>query len=91
MLCAPAVIVMIAVTAYPILYAIWLSLQRYDLRFPSQAKFTSPPPLNAASRKPSCPIRRCAIADLLDSVRSRNHNRSIRAKVSTMRPREAFF
>jgi multiple sugar transport system permease protein len=34
MLCAPAVIVMLAVTAYPIVYALWLSLQRYDLRFP---------------------------------------------------------
>ena len=34
MLSAPAVIVMLLVTAYPILYAIWLSLQRYDLRFP---------------------------------------------------------
>jgi multiple sugar transport system permease protein len=39
MLCAPAVIVMVAVTAYPIGYAIYLSLQRYDLRFPAQAKF----------------------------------------------------
>ena len=39
MLCAPAVAVMIAVAAFPILYAIWLSLQRYDLRFPSEAKF----------------------------------------------------
>ena len=39
LLCAPAVIVMIAVAAFPIFYAIWLSLQRYDLRFPSQAKF----------------------------------------------------
>jgi multiple sugar transport system permease protein len=39
MLCAPAVIIMIAVTAYPIGYSIYLSLQRYDLRFPSQAKF----------------------------------------------------
>lgn len=38
-LCAPAVIVMIAVTAYPIGYAIYLSLERYDLRFPKQAKF----------------------------------------------------
>jgi multiple sugar transport system permease protein len=38
-LCAPAVIVMLAVTAYPIGYAIYLSLQRYDLRFPSQAEF----------------------------------------------------
>ena len=38
-LCAPAVIVMIVVAAFPIIYAIWLSLQRYDLRFPSQAKF----------------------------------------------------
>jgi multiple sugar transport system permease protein len=34
MLCAPAAIVMIAVTGYPILYAIWLSLHRSDLRFP---------------------------------------------------------
>jgi multiple sugar transport system permease protein len=39
LLCAPAVIVMIAVAAFPIIYAIWLSLQRYDLRFPQQAKF----------------------------------------------------
>jgi trehalose/maltose transport system permease protein len=39
LLCAPAVIVMIAVTAYPIGYAVYLSLQRYDLRFPSAAKF----------------------------------------------------
>jgi multiple sugar transport system permease protein len=39
MLCAPAAIVMLAVTAYPIGYAIYLSLQRYDLRFPSQTKF----------------------------------------------------
>ena len=34
MLCAPAVFVMIAVTAYPILDAVWLSLHRADLRFP---------------------------------------------------------
>jgi multiple sugar transport system permease protein len=39
LLCAPAVIVMIAVAAFPILYAVWLSLQRYDLRFPGQAQF----------------------------------------------------
>jgi len=39
MLCAPAVIVVIAVAGFPILYAVWLSLQRYDLRFPQQAKF----------------------------------------------------
>ena len=38
-LCAPAVVVMIAVAAFPIIYAIWLSLQRYDLRFPNEAKF----------------------------------------------------
>ena len=38
-LCAPAAIVMIAVTVYPILYSIWLSLQRYDLRFPAQHEF----------------------------------------------------
>jgi multiple sugar transport system permease protein len=35
MLCAPAVIVMLAVTAYPIGYAIYLSLLRADLRFPN--------------------------------------------------------
>jgi multiple sugar transport system permease protein len=39
MLCAPAVFVMLAVTGYPILYAIWLSLQRSDLRFPNATKF----------------------------------------------------
>jgi multiple sugar transport system permease protein len=39
MLCAPAVIVMLAVTAYPIIYAVWLSLQRADLRFPDQRAF----------------------------------------------------
>ncbi len=38
-LIAPAVIVMIAVTAYPIIDAVALSLQRSDLRFPSQSKF----------------------------------------------------
>ncbi len=39
MLCAPAAFVMIAVTAYPILYAFWLSLHRSDLRFPDNDKF----------------------------------------------------
>ncbi len=39
MLCAPAVIVMLAVTAYPIGYAIYLSLQRYNLAFPNLTKF----------------------------------------------------
>ncbi len=39
MLCAPAVIVMLAVTAYPILYAVYLSLLRADLRFPGQREF----------------------------------------------------
>jgi multiple sugar transport system permease protein len=39
LLCAPAVIVMIAVTAYPVFYAVYLSLQRYDLRFPQLAHF----------------------------------------------------
>ncbi len=38
-LCAPAFLVMIAVTGYPIVYSVWLSLQRYDLRFPAQQKF----------------------------------------------------
>src|SRR5579875_1425678 len=39
MLCAPAVIVMLAVAAYPIAYSIYLSLQRSDLRFPKATKF----------------------------------------------------
>ena len=34
LLCAPAAIVMLAVTAYPVGYAIYLSLLRADLRFP---------------------------------------------------------
>jgi multiple sugar transport system permease protein len=39
LLCAPAVIVMVAVTAYPIGYAVYLSLQRYNLAFPNLVKF----------------------------------------------------
>jgi multiple sugar transport system permease protein len=39
MLIAPAVIVMVAVTAYPIIYAIWLSLEKYNLELPQQKKF----------------------------------------------------
>jgi multiple sugar transport system permease protein len=35
MLCAPAVAVMALVAIYPIIYAIYLSFQRYDLRFPA--------------------------------------------------------
>ncbi|MGW5338847.1 carbohydrate ABC transporter permease [Rhodococcus pyridinivorans] len=39
LLVAPAAIVMLAVTAYPVGYAVWLSLQRYDLRFPDERRF----------------------------------------------------
>lgn len=39
MLCAPAVIVMLAVTAYPILYAFYLSFMRADLRAPGENQF----------------------------------------------------
>jgi multiple sugar transport system permease protein len=39
LLCAPAVIVMAAVAFYPIGYAIYLSLQRYDFRFPQLTHF----------------------------------------------------
>ena len=39
MLIAPAVIVMIAVTAYPVVYAIYLSLERYNLALPEAKKF----------------------------------------------------
>jgi multiple sugar transport system permease protein len=38
-LCAPAVVVMIAVTAYPVGYAIYLSLERYNLELPNAVKF----------------------------------------------------
>jgi len=39
LLCAPAVIVMVAVTAYPIGYAIYLSLERYIMSSPQLTKF----------------------------------------------------
>jgi multiple sugar transport system permease protein len=39
LLCAPAVVVMLAVTAYPVIYAVWLSLQRYNLELPNAVKF----------------------------------------------------
>jgi multiple sugar transport system permease protein len=39
LLCAPAVLVMLLVTGYPIVYAIILSLQKYDLRFPDDREF----------------------------------------------------
>src|SRR5215469_2421015 len=39
LLCAPAVLVMIAVTAYPVGYAIFLSLERYNLELPQDTKF----------------------------------------------------
>lgn len=39
LLCAPAVTALTLVTAYPILYAVWLSLFRYDLRFPDESIF----------------------------------------------------
>ncbi|KAA2264111.1 sugar ABC transporter permease [Solihabitans fulvus] len=39
MLIAPAAIVMVAVTGWPIIYSVWLSLQRFDLRFPEKQAF----------------------------------------------------
>jgi multiple sugar transport system permease protein len=39
MLCAPAVLAMLLVTAYPIAYAVVLSLQDVDLRFPGEGGF----------------------------------------------------
>lgn len=39
LLCAPAVIAMLIVTGYPIGYAVYLSLQKYDLRFPDDQEF----------------------------------------------------
>jgi multiple sugar transport system permease protein len=39
MLCAPAVVAMLIVTGYPIGYAVYLSLQKFDLRFPDDKEF----------------------------------------------------
>ena len=39
LLLSPAVLVMLAVVGYPVAYSLWLSLQRYDLRFPGQREF----------------------------------------------------
>jgi multiple sugar transport system permease protein len=39
MLVAPAVLIMLAVAAYPILYAFWLSLNKADLRRPTENQF----------------------------------------------------
>ena len=39
LLTAPAVAVMLAVSGFPVGYGVWLSLQRYDLRFPAQRGF----------------------------------------------------
>ncbi len=39
MLCAPAVIVMLLVAGFPIIYAFYLSLRRADLRFPNAGEF----------------------------------------------------
>jgi multiple sugar transport system permease protein len=38
-LVSPAVLLMLAVTAYPIAYAVWLSLQRYNLAAPDDVEF----------------------------------------------------
>lgn len=38
-LIAPAVFLMLAVTAYPIIYAVWLSLHRYNLASPADTQF----------------------------------------------------
>jgi multiple sugar transport system permease protein len=39
LLCAPAVLVILGVTGYPIGYAIYMSLERFDLRFSEQRSF----------------------------------------------------
>ncbi|CCQ15447.1 putative ABC transporter permease protein [Rhodococcus sp. AW25M09] len=39
LLVAPAAILMLAVTGYPIVYAFWLSLQKYNLAFPEDRRF----------------------------------------------------
>jgi multiple sugar transport system permease protein len=39
LLCAPAILIMAAVAGWPIVYSVWLSLQRYDLKFPDRTEF----------------------------------------------------
>ncbi|ATE52550.1 MULTISPECIES: carbohydrate ABC transporter permease [Actinosynnema] len=39
LLCLPAILIMALVAGYPILYSFWLSLQRYDLKFPDRQEF----------------------------------------------------
>ena len=39
LLCAPAVLIMVAVMAYPIFYAVYLSFFRADLRTPGEREF----------------------------------------------------
>ncbi|MGW4211909.1 carbohydrate ABC transporter permease [Lentzea sp. NPDC004789] len=39
LLCAPAAITMVAVTGWPILYSILLSMQRFDLKFPDRTEW----------------------------------------------------
>lgn len=39
LLCLPAIIIMLVVTAYPIVYAFWLSLNRADMRTPDANQF----------------------------------------------------
>ena len=57
LLCAPAVIVMIAVTAYPIGYAIYLSLQRYILSAPQLTSILSSGEKAIATACESCQSR----------------------------------
>jgi multiple sugar transport system permease protein len=39
LLCAPAVVIMVAVAGYPLVYAVYLSLERYNLEYPQAIKF----------------------------------------------------
>ncbi|HEX8870043.1 MAG TPA: sugar ABC transporter permease [Lentzea sp.] len=39
LLCAPAAITMVAVTGWPILYSLLLSMQRFDLKFPDRTEW----------------------------------------------------
>jgi trehalose/maltose transport system permease protein len=59
LLTAPAVVVMLAVSGYPVLYGVWLSLHRYDLRFPDQRGFVG---LANYSAVLAAPVFRAALA-----------------------------
>src|SRR3712207_6813275 len=54
MLCAPAVIAMLIVTGYPIVYAFYLSLEKFDLGLPDDKDFVALPNYAVVLRSSPC-------------------------------------